>query len=52
MLAGDGNRLSGSDVIGRLPVIFAGGVELFRDEMLAMGETIGAKHKKDYVGLE
>jgi hypothetical protein len=41
MLADDGNRLSGSDVIARLPVIFAGGVELFRDELLAMRETKG-----------
>jgi hypothetical protein len=51
MLADDGNRPSGSDVIARPPVIFDGGVEVFRDELLAMRETIAATHKRDYVRL-
>jgi hypothetical protein len=38
MLADDGNRLRGSDVMARFPVIIEGiGLEVFGDDLLAAG---------------
>jgi len=44
MLPDDGNRLGGSNVVARLPIVFAGGVEVVGDELLAARESVTATH--------
>ena len=47
MLPDDGDRLGWSDVVARLPVVFAGeGIEMFGDELLATRESVAAAHMK------
>ena len=44
MLPDDGDRLGGSDVVARAPVVVAACVEVVREELLATRKTVPATH--------
>src|ERR1700722_10623281 len=44
MLSDDRDALRWCDVIARLPVVFAGGVEVVSDELLTTRKTVTAAH--------
>jgi len=44
MLPDDGDWLSGSDVVARVPVVFAGGVEVVSDNLLSTPSSVAVLH--------
>ncbi len=44
MLANDGNRLGGGNVVARRPVVFSGAVEIFLDKLLSSRQSESSAH--------